>query len=189
MRRGRPAEPPDPSTIGDVSLRLLAVRAHSAEQLRRKLVRRGFPAAEVEREIERLRERRWLDDAAWAQQAARSRLRTRYGRRRVGHELEAAGIDSETSRQALEAALEEEDEDLRMREALDRRLESMVRRKGADHAISSEGRTKLAAHLLQRGYAPSDIIDAVDEALRELAERGEEPHNRRLDSIGEEPPP
>lgn len=189
MRRSRPIEPPDPSTIGDVALRLLSLRAHSADQLRRKLIRRGFEAAAVEAEIERLAARRWIDDAAWARQAARSRLRTRYGRRRVEQELEAAGVDSGTSREAIEEALEEEDEGARMREALARRLESLVKRKGIEHATSPGGRTKLAAHLLQRGYAPSDIIDAVDEALRELAHRADEPHNRRLDSNGEEPPP
>ena len=189
MRRPRPELPPDPASIRDVSLRILGVRAHSVEQLKRKLLRRGFETDAVAGELSRLQSLGLLDDLGWAQQAARVKLRTRYGRRRVERELEAAGIDDQTGRRALDAALEEEDEGARLREALERRLASIVRRHGVEHARSQEGRTKLASHLLQRGYAPTDIIDAVDEALRELAEPSLEADNRRLDPIGDESQP
>lgn len=177
--RSRSETPPDPKSLHDVALRLLSLRDHSVDQLRRKLLRRGFEASLVEDEIALLRERGYLDDSRWAEQAARSRLRARYGARRVRFDLQRAGVEEETGSRALEKARSEEDEDARLGEALGRRMESMLRRHGASWVKSEEGRTKLAAHLLQRGYEPSAIIRSVDEAIRALADDEDDVHNRR----------
>lgn len=187
MRKRHDSPPPDPKTLQETALRILSVRDHSAEQLRRKLVRRGYEGPLVDVEIARLRERGYLDDARWAEQAARSRLRARYGRRRIQWELAAAGVEGEIGEAALARAGSEEDEEARMQEACARRAESLSRRHGTAWMLSDEARTKLAKHLLQRGYEPSAIIRCVDEALRTLADEGDDAHNRRSGTTGDEP--
>lgn len=185
MQRPRQRKGPPPS-IREVSLRLLSFRDHSAEQLRRKLVRRGFETPAVDAEIAFLSERGLLDDTRWATQAARTRLRARYGRRRIEWELSAAGIDAESRGAALDHALEEEDEMARLRELAERRVDSIRRRHGAEFARSDAARTKIASHLLQRGYDASSIIEILDEVLRRLADTEPDQDNRRSHPTGDD---
>jgi len=75
----------------EAAVRLLASRAHSARELRLKLLRRGHPSDEIDAALERLREGGYLDDAAYA--------RALIGRRSGGRGARA--IASELAAQAL----------------------------------------------------------------------------------------
>jgi regulatory protein len=102
--RAKP-RPPAGSAL-DAGLRLLARRAHSRVELRRKLQRRGHEPDEVESALSRLAELGYVDDAAFARGLVRRRSATR-GPLALAAELAAKGID----RTGIADALEGIDED------------------------------------------------------------------------------
>lgn len=149
----------------DAALRILAVRAHSARQLRQKLARRSFESDVVEETLHRLQRDGWLDERAFAADVVRSRVRKLHGPRRIERELQAAGLSAEAARSAVREELGNEAADRQLREACEKKLRAMRRRFDDDYLLSDQGRNKLASYLLQQGYEASGVIDAVDEAL------------------------
>jgi regulatory protein len=114
------------------------------------LLQAGHEKREVEAAIRRLREDRYLDDAAFAARFARSRLAAHgLGRRRVQQGLRARGVSRDHTEQGLGEALQEVSE----AEALD----AMARRYWTQHVRDEPRRRlrKLWAFLLRRGYAGS----------------------------------
>src|SRR5258708_26090443 len=90
------------------ALRRLAQRDHSENELRRALLRLGYPETEVEGAVRRLRAERYLDDAAFAARFARSRMADRgQGRHRVRHGLRERGVAPPVSERGLQEALSE----------------------------------------------------------------------------------
>jgi regulatory protein len=132
----------------ETALRLLGQRAHSEAELRRKLIRRGCPADEVECAVARARGLGGLDDAAFAGMLARERARTR-GPALIARELAARGIERSMVEEAL-VALPREDV-----VAAARRLAGRAAEAGTDRRV-------VAARLQRRGF-PSDVIrEALD---------------------------
>ena len=62
-----------PLTARDFALDRLGRRAHSEGELSQKMARAGYPADEIEDTLAFLRERRYLDDAAFARDLALAR--------------------------------------------------------------------------------------------------------------------
>jgi len=84
------------------ALQLLARRDHAREELRRKLLSRGFNLPDVEAALGRLQELGYLNDVELARRVAlRLSERRGWGRRRLGWYLRQHGFPEE----ALEAAL------------------------------------------------------------------------------------
>ena len=83
--KGDAGPPPD---AFETALRLLTGRPHSELELRRKLGRRRCPPEEIDRAVVRARGLGYLDDAAFAQDLATHRARTR-GPALIAAELEA----------------------------------------------------------------------------------------------------
>jgi regulatory protein len=137
------AEARTPPDAFETALRLLGQRAHSEAELRRKLVRRGCPADDVERAVVRARGLGGLDDAAFAGALARDRARSR-GPVLIARELTAKGVERALVQKAL-GALTRADV-----VAAARRLAERAAEAGADrHAV--------AARLQRRGF-PGDVI-------------------------------
>jgi len=134
------------------AVRMLATRAHSARELRGKLLRRGHPADEVATALERLREGGYLDDAAYAQGLV-ARRATGRGLRAIASELAARGVDRQVAQEAL-AGLDP-DSQLEAASALVRRLQ----RAGP---IDAE---HIGARLLRRGFS----VEVARAALRGVA--------------------
>ena len=148
-RSNRPGEAP--AGAYDTAVRLLAARAHTARELRTKLLRRGHSPDEVGVILDRLREGGYLDDAAYARALVGRRSSGR-GARAIAAELAARGVDRETARGAL-AELGIEDQ-LQAAQALIERL----RRAGPlDHQ-------RVGARLLRRGFS----VEVARAALRGL---------------------
>jgi regulatory protein len=84
----------------DVGLRLLARRAHSRVELRRKLGRRGYEEDEIQAALARLDELGYVDDAAFATGHVRRRSSSR-GPMALKAELAARGIDRQAAGHAL----------------------------------------------------------------------------------------
>jgi regulatory protein len=91
----RGSEDPVPTAIG-----LLARRAHSVFELRRKLNRRGFAPAAIEAAMASLVELGYLDDRSFAQGLVRRRGAVR-GPLALSAELAAKGVDRASAQAAI----------------------------------------------------------------------------------------
>src|SRR5579884_459101 len=99
----------------DRALDMLEARARGVAELRRLLIRKGEPEADVDAAIERLRASGLLDDANYARQLTRSKaLGAGLSKRRIQQELAKRGVARETSDQAIDEVFEDEaiDEDV-----------------------------------------------------------------------------
>jgi regulatory protein len=137
---------------------LLSRREHSARELRRKLIERGFIAEEVDAALQRLQSAGLQDDTRFAEALSRSRANSGRGPLRLRAELALHGLADEVSTRAVEQAEDEQDWRSRALELAARRL------RGAPLAELRDQR-RLADFLLRRGF-PSDVVRAV---VRELA--------------------
>ncbi len=99
----------EPESALDRAARLLAGRRHAVVELRRKLRRKGYSAAEVDGAIARARELGWLDDEAAARDwAAELAARGGQGRRRAERKLLGRGLEPSLVRDALAAVWSDE---------------------------------------------------------------------------------
>jgi regulatory protein len=97
----------------EYALNLLAARAYTVRNLRRKLAQKGFDSGEADKAVERLKARGYLDDDKFATEFARQRLVvTGASTRRVEHDLMRRGISAESAKAATKAIMAEENVDL-----------------------------------------------------------------------------
>ena len=157
----------------DRALNLLAFRARSARELRRRLVQKGEDAALADAAIVRLVERGLLDDADFARQLTRSKvLGGGASKRRVQQELFKKGVARDTADEAIAAVYDDEqvDEQAIVDSAARKKLRSLAKLDGATR------RRRLYAFLARRGYDGDKIRAAMQHVLEagEAAEAGEE---------------
>ncbi len=155
-------EQPEHQRAYDRALTLLAARGYATAELRRRLTRSGFAAADIEGVVGRLTAAGLLDDAAYARQLTRSKLLDGgAASRRVRRELAARGVGRPVADAAItEVMADEEVDESHMAEQLAcRRAITLVR---FDRATQ---RRRLYAYLARRGYDADDIRRAVKVAL------------------------
>jgi len=146
---------------------MLEARSRGADELKRLLLRKGEPPADVDAALARLVASGLVDDANYARQVARSKaLGPGMSRRRIQLELTRRGVARDVSSEAIAEVFDEEGVDegaaiervarkkLRMLEKLD---------------LSTQKR-RLYAFLARRGY-DSDQISTV---LRRILGKGSE---------------
>jgi regulatory protein len=142
----------------DRALNMLALRARSARELRRQLVKKGEPADQVDAAIARLVAARLLDDAAFARQFARSKaMGAGMSRRRIQQELFRRGVARDIGDGAIADVFEEEelDEGAVVERAARKKLRSLKN-------LDTETRNRrLYAFLARRGYDLDDIRRAI----------------------------
>lgn len=128
---------------------MLSRRELSRAELTDKLIDRGFERDDVAEAVDRLADKRFVDDrrAAFAHVRTASRLKGR-GRLRIQRELESRGFSRELTREAL--AEIPQDEDLHA-------IQRFIARKRRTLDDTPEGRRKLFSQLLRRGF-PADMI-------------------------------
>jgi regulatory protein len=138
----------------DRALNLLALRARSARELRRALVRKGEPPHQVDAAIARLEAAGFLDDGAFARQFARSKaVGAGMSRRRIQQELGRRGVARAVGDEAVAIVFEEEQLDERavVENAARKKLRSLKK-------LDAETRKRrLYAFLARRGYERDDI--------------------------------
>jgi regulatory protein len=162
----------------DRALRLLALRARSVHELRRKLLTGGEPAEEVEAAIERLVAAGLLDDAAFARLLARSHLAERgHAPRRIQQELARRGVDRLIADRAIAEVRTDPvrpvDGDFGRTAAVDlgEAIERLARKKLRSLAsLDRPARARrLYAFLARRGYESDDIRRVIETVLPEGA--------------------
>ncbi|MBI4573313.1 MAG: regulatory protein RecX [candidate division NC10 bacterium] len=155
-RRGRlaknkePAERPD---AWEAAVKLLAMRALSTQELRQRLLRRGYPPPEIDAVLARLRASRYLDDAEYARAWARTRAHRRsLGPARLANELRARGIADAEISNALDEAFAGTSAREVAEAAATRKLKGL---RGLAQAVA---RRRLAAHLTRLGFAVEIVL-------------------------------
>ena len=92
----------DEKSLWEYALRVLARRAHSAGELRQKLLRRAASAADVSATLTKLREYGLADDRKFSETFASSRLQNSgFGRFRVLRELRAKRVAPAVAEKAV----------------------------------------------------------------------------------------
>ncbi len=132
---------------------LLSRREHSALELRRKLIERGFEPAEVDAALQRLQGNGLQDDARFADALARSRANRGRGPLQLRAELARHGLAEGLAAEAIARAESDQDWFSRAFELAQRRL------RGANPKDPREQR-RLADFLLRRGF-PGTIVRSV----------------------------
>jgi regulatory protein len=139
----------------EIALVLLGSRAHSTEELRRKLVRKGLEKADVAAALERLTQNGLMDDAKFAAEFARSKLTGQRPAsvRRVRQELLRRGVDAGVASAALDSTVSEEgiDETTGLEVAAQKKLLSMG---SLDKSVQ---RRRLFSYLARKGYDLEDV--------------------------------
>ena len=137
--------------------RFLAHAARSTADVDRHLQSRGFDAALVATTLAALRERGWVNDAAFAERRAEELLLRRgAGRLKVAYELTRRGLTDTVIDRAIAAVLEGRSEVALGRVAL-------VRRFGDERPATRQERARAFRFLVGRGHPP----DVVSEILGE----------------------
>ena len=147
----------------DRALDMLALRARSAADLRRTLVRKGEPPEYVDFAVERLLNAGFLDDASFARQFARTRvLGAGLSRRRIASELARRGVARDIVSAAIDDVFGEEhvDEEATLERVARKKLGTLSR------LDAFTQRRRLYAFLARRGYDADDIGRVVDDLVR-----------------------
>ncbi|MBI1808767.1 MAG: regulatory protein RecX [Gemmatimonadetes bacterium] len=146
----------------DQALSMLARRAHSRRELERGLSQKGLPKPAIDAVVTRLVERALLDDRAYAESFARSRLIGRgQSRRRVAAELAKRGVaradaDEALARVAAEDGVDELDQARRAAQKKMRGLRSLE---------PDVARRRLMGYLLRQGFGGEAVRRVTAELL------------------------
>ena len=129
----------------DKALSLLAVREHTAKEIREKLLNRGYGDEEVDDAISRLLEEGAIDDARYVESYVRSRIR-KGGEsvRLMSLRLRERGV----AKEALDVFVKKYGESPEYFEALKKNYGALLLKKGEEGAIRS---------LMNKGYTLSEI--------------------------------
>ena len=156
----------------EAALRLLAHRARSEAELRRRLERKEFAPPIVAQTLGWLEERGYVDDAAFAASFVRDRLRLRpRGRVALLQELRRKGVAADVAEAAVEGTMRDEEVDeaglaLEAAESWARRNRPVIRTaRGGDPEQRLRARRRLYGHLARRGFAPDAVRAAVAAVL------------------------
>lgn len=146
----------------EYALDLLAARAYTTRNLRRKLMQKSFDPDEIAAATERLLEAGLLDDRRYAADYARQKLALGGSAvRRIRQALAQRGVAGEDVQAAIESVLEEEPVDIR------RSIDQAARKKLASMGdLEPQVRKRrLFAFLARRGFGLADIQAAVADNL------------------------
>jgi regulatory protein len=148
--RSRPRQLETEEELYDVALRALMRRAHSVQEMQKKLSRYTRNELLLRVVMARLKKNDQLNDARYAQQFTRDRTQSRkQGQFRIARELRARGVADADINSALETA--ESDPAAMVRQRIERKLKSN-RGEINDKTIAS-----IYGSLLRAGF-PADLI-------------------------------
>lgn len=153
------------TSVYDQALRLLEFRARSIAELRRKLLQKGAPSAEIDEVVARLCDQKLLDDADYAHQFARSKvLGAGVSKRRIVQELTRKGVARDIADQAVEGLHESDGIDPAA--AIHRVARKKWKSLGKLDDYTRQRR--LYAFLARRGFDADEIRSALNTLGEEL---------------------
>ncbi len=161
-RRRAEFSPDDPEAAREKCLRLLAVRARSAAELRERLKGVGFAPDVVENVIADLAGTGLVDDTEFARSWVASRQAAGgIGKQRLRWELRRKGVAEALIEAALEQAVSDETEEEQALTLAQKRLKGGVE--------DARGLARVRRLLVSRGFG----FDTVDRVMRRISFDGE----------------
>ncbi|HET9870127.1 MAG TPA: regulatory protein RecX [bacterium] len=146
--------PPKPLTDEAQALRyalwLLNRRPHSEGELREKFRARKLPPELGDRVLDRLKAKRFVDDAAFAEGFARSRADRGWGPAKIRAALRLKKIPRETVEASTAGVFPAQDEAAAARELLERQKAKFSPAKDKKRG---QGAARALAYLVRRGYS------------------------------------
>jgi len=175
----KPAAPLDEESLYDYAVKALGRQMRTVAEVKRLLRKRVEPgeagAAKVEAVVARLKERKYLNDAGYAQDYTKLRQENAsLGQRRVRQDLARKGVAAELIGSTLEAAYAEVNEEELARRHLERKR---VKKPGSEKEAA-----RVARMLMRAGFAPGvifrilkqwDVEATALEGLEEMDGEGE----------------
>ncbi|HEX4036756.1 MAG TPA: regulatory protein RecX [Acidobacteriaceae bacterium] len=171
MRARRVTTPLDAEKLYDAAVKLLGQQMRTAVELKRLLRRRVEPGetgeAKIEAVVARLQERKYLNDAGYAQEYAKLRQENaRFGKRRVQQDLMRKGVQGDVIGKTLDAAYDGVNEEALARQHLERKR---VKKPGSEKEAA-----RVVRMLMRAGFRSATIFkilkqwDVKDEMLQQL---------------------
>ncbi|MEA4922737.1 MAG: regulatory protein RecX [Eubacteriaceae bacterium] len=151
--------------IRDISLNYLTFRNRTVKEMHDYLIKKGFGGDETDREIEALKDLRYLNDMEFCKMYFRSSFAKNRGMKRIKRELINKGVcefDIEDS-----AAEYEEENDCDIREDEKKRALDAGRKIMSGIRPDDKSLAKLARRLTTLGYGSDIIYDTVGYFMRE----------------------
>ena len=97
----------------DKALSLLAIREHSVEEMKQKLLSKGYNKSEIEETIKKLKDENFLSDSRFCQVYIRSRLKKNpEGKSLLILRLKQKGISSDLARREVDSYFEDNSEEI-----------------------------------------------------------------------------
>ena len=136
------------------ALKTLARRMHTAQEIERGLAERGWPSCTVERIVDDLKERGYIDDAKFAEMWVASRSERRlHGRFRLLRDLLAKGVEEGIATAVIQDLLPREREVAIARKAAEKRARTLK-------VSGIRAAAALQRHLRSKGFN-AQVIQAV----------------------------
>jgi len=142
----------DPARVRAKALALLARREHSAQELGRKLLERGYERTAVEAVLSSLEAQKLLSDARFVQEFVAARVRRGSGPLKIREELRGRGVSGELVDEAVRAHQEGWAAGA---------AEARRKRFGGKLPKDMKERARQARFLQQRGFSMQDIRAAL----------------------------
>jgi len=136
--------------------RLLSRRQHTVSELRGKLARREFPKTVIDEVVSVLTERKFLDDANFAESYFNELTAKGLGLTRIRLAMRKRGVPPEISSEVTGRGFSVDDEALRAAEALKKRRLYFDREKDLN-----KRKQKMFRYLASRGFSSAVICKAV----------------------------
>ena len=146
------------AALHDCALKALARRMRSVAELKRLLRQRAAPGSEpdIERVVARLKDYKYLNDAAYAAAYISYRKENeKLGRRRVAADLQARGVHREVITKAVSAAYDPADEVQQAR--------AFLRRKRVSRPADDRAAARIFRALLRAGYSSRAALRVLNQ--------------------------
>ncbi len=117
----------------DKALSLLALREHSVEEMKQKLLSKGYNKSEIEEAIKKLKDENFLSDSRFCQVYIRSRLKKNpEGKSLLILRLKQKGISSDLAKSEVDSYFEENSEEIE--EIYSNYSKKIIEKKGEEKA-------------------------------------------------------
>lgn len=164
--------PRKPRTIMETATAMLAARAHSISEIRKKLLNKKlYTRAEIEHVIDEFQRLGFLNDEQYAENAVQIMKCRGYGNRKISNELRQKGIGKDLAAETIaseEVSPEGQNQDAVAREVLRRKRHSLEK-----EPDPRKRREKALRMLAGRGFSADCSYRAVH-SLLESMKNGEE---------------
>ena len=149
----------DEKSLWEYALRVLSQRAHSAGQIRQKLLKRAQSAADLEAVLAKLREYEMVDDRRFSEAFAAARLQNEgFGRYRILNDLRRKRVSAAVAEGAVNRAFTGTDE----QQLIERYLTRKYRNVDLTQFLKEEKNLALAYRRLRTaGFSSGSAVAAL----------------------------